>query len=79
MSHTFYSISNQHPSRWRIQFNSAKSSNSWTTVAASEIGHVYGLADLNESGNASKLMYGRDNGARSTQASDRTGLRYVYD
>ncbi|MGE1166153.1 matrixin family metalloprotease [Peribacillus simplex] len=75
---TVYSVSKDHPSRWRIQFNSAKSANSWTTVAAHEIGHVFGLADLYEDKNNKKLMYGYDNGSRSMQTSDKTGFNYIY-
>ncbi|TDL80873.1 hypothetical protein [Peribacillus frigoritolerans] len=75
---TFYGISNDHPTRWRIQYNSAKSANSWTTVGAHEIGHIYGLADLYEDRNSSKLMYGYDNGVRYTQSSDKTGFSYIY-
>jgi hypothetical protein len=75
---TFFSISNQHPARWRIQYNSAKSSASWNTVTAHEIGHIYGLGDIYEDRNDDKLMYGYDNGLRSTQQSDKIGFQYVY-
>lgn len=74
----FYNVSSDHPTRWRVQFNSAKSANSWTTVAAHEIGHIYGLKDLYESYNSKKLMYGIDNGVRYMQTSDKTGLDYIY-
>jgi len=75
---TFFSISKDHPTRWRIQFNSALTANSWTTVAAHEIGHVFGLKDLYEDYNGAKLMYGVDNGTRTMQTSDKTGFNYVY-
>lgn len=76
---TFISISADHPTRWRIQFNSAKSANSWTTVAAHEIGHVYGLADLYQSYNDERLMYGYDNGTRYLDVLEKDGLDYVYN
>jgi hypothetical protein len=76
---TFVSVSNDHPTRWVIRFNSAKSSSSWTTVAAHEIGHVFGLADLYDNSNNDVLMYGYDNGSRTMQDSDRSGLDYVYN
>ncbi|WP_424474852.1 hypothetical protein [Oceanobacillus kimchii] len=75
---TNYGVSNHHPTRWRIQFNSGKSANSWTTVGAHEIGHVFGLSDLYNSSNNKKLMYGYDNGSRTTQASDKRGFNYIY-
>lgn len=75
---TVYSVSNDHPARWRIQFNSAKSANSWTTVAAHEIGHVFGLDDLYEGYNNKKLMYGYDSGVRYMQSSDKAGFNYIY-
>jgi len=75
---TFISTSKDHPQRWRIQFNSAKSANSWTTVSAHEIGHVFGLDDLYDDKNDEKLMYGVDNGTRTMQKSDKTGFNYVY-
>ncbi|MCT4793577.1 MULTISPECIES: matrixin family metalloprotease [Exiguobacterium] len=75
---TFYSTSKDHPQRWRIQFNSAKEAESWTTVSAHEIGHVFGLADLYEEKNNGKLMFGEDNGTRTMQKSDKTGFNYIY-
>lgn len=74
----FYSISKDHPQRWRIQFNSGLVAQSWTTVSAHEIGHIFGLADLYENKNSAKLMYGEDNGTRTMQTSDKTGFNYVY-
>lgn len=75
---TFFDIWDEHPDRWRIQYNSAKSSDSWTTVTAHEIGHVFGLDDLYEPRNISKLMYGIDTGLRYVQDTDKVGFRYVY-
>jgi hypothetical protein len=75
---TFYSISSDHPARWRIQLNSGKTANSWTTVSAHEIGHVFGLADLYNSSNSDKLMYGYDNGTRYVQSVEQTGFDKIY-
>ncbi|MGP4041885.1 hypothetical protein ACTWP4_18585 [Gracilibacillus sp. D59] len=77
----FYGISNDHPTRWVIQFNNDKlyTANSWSTIAAHEIGHVFGLADLYYSANSNKLMYGYDNGVRDIHSKEIEGLDYIYN
>lgn len=74
----FYSIDSDHPSRWRIQFNNTKTANSWTTVAAHEIGHIYGLDDVYESYNSGRLMFGVDTGTRYLNTIEKNALETIY-
>jgi len=79
---TSYNIQNQHPERWRIQFNTKYKADytesQWVTVAAHEIGHVFGLADLYDSTNKDKLMYGYAGTTRNVTTADNTGFNKIY-
>jgi Matrixin len=74
----FYSISSDHPTRWRIQMNSAKTSSNWNSIVEHEIGHVFGLADLYNSSNSDKLMYYSDQGTVSLKYQEKNGLDWIY-
>lgn len=65
-----------------MQFNSAKqndiSASQWNRIAQHEIGHVFGLADLYESYNNNRLMYGYYGGYSGLTTSEKEGLDVIW-
>ncbi|MEN2465846.1 hypothetical protein [Ornithinibacillus sp. JPR2-1] len=55
-------VFNNHKSRWNLSYNDSKMPNYGLTerngIATHEIGHTIGLADLENSSNTNKLMFG---------------------
>lgn len=77
-----YNTSGQHKTTWWIQFNSAKKANytssQWNRIAQHEIGHAFGLGDLYNSNNRSRLMWWQAGNYSGLTTAEKNGLKSIW-